>query len=60
MPPISRRPEELPPVHIELTEDQKKAIADYVKATGHMPVVGLHVEVVEGKIAPAAVAIGAA
>ncbi len=55
-----RRPEEHPPVHIELTEEQKKAIIDYVRRTGHQPVISLLVDVIEDKIAPAAVTVGAA
>jgi hypothetical protein len=48
------------PVHIDLTDAQKKAIIDYVQKTGHQPEISLVVNVVEGKIAPAAVAVGAA
>jgi hypothetical protein len=59
MPPL-KRPEEFAPVHLKLTEEQKKAIIEYVKETGHQPTVSLLVDVVEGRIAPAAVAIGAA
>ncbi len=58
--PELKRPEEFLPVHINLTEEQKKAIVDYVKRTGHQPAISLLVDVVEGKIAPAAVAVGAA
>lgn len=55
-----KHPSEHAPIHIKLTDEQKKAIIDYVKETGHQPVISLAVDVVEGKIAPAAVAVGAA
>lgn len=58
--PKAKRPEEFGPVHIKLTDEQKKQIMEYVKATGHQVDVSLVVDVVEGKIAPAAVSIGAA
>ena len=48
------------PLHIELTEEQKAAIVEYAKQTGKSPTLELTVEVIEGKIAPAAVAVGAA
>ncbi len=54
------RPEAHPPIHIELTDDQKKQIIEYVKRTGHQPQIALVVDVVEGRIAPAAVSVGAA
>jgi len=59
MPPI-KRPEEHPPIRLELTEDQKHKIVEYVKQTGHQPSISLLVDVVEGRIAPAAVTVGAA
>ena len=59
MPPI-KRPEEHAPIHINLTEEQKKQIVEYAKQTGSQPTLSLVVDVVEGKIAPAAVAVGAA
>lgn len=55
-----KRPEQIAPIHIQLTEEQKKAIVAYVKKTGHQPAISLLVDVVEGKIAPAAVTVGAA
>lgn len=55
-----KHPTEHPPVHIQLTEEQKKAIVDYVAKTGYQPNISLVTNVVEGKIAPAAVAVGAA
>jgi hypothetical protein len=55
-----KRPEAHPPVHLNLTEDQKRAIIDYVAKTGLQPEIALVVDVVEGKIAPAAVSVGAA
>lgn len=56
----AKRPEDFGPVHIQLTEEQKKQILQYVKNTGHQVEVSLVVDVVEGRIAPAAVSIGAA
>ena len=55
-----RHPSEHAPVHIKLTEEQKKQLIDYVRTTGHQPVISLVVDVVENKIAPSAVAVGAA
>jgi len=60
MPREIKRPEEHAPINIALTEEQKKAIVEYVKKTGHQPVISLSVDVVEGRIAPAAVTVGAA
>ena len=54
------RPEAHAPIHLDLTEQQKKAIIEYVKKTGHQPAISLVVDVIEDKIAPAAVAVGAA
>jgi hypothetical protein len=55
-----KNPDQIEPVHIKLTEEQKKAIVEYVKKTGHQPAISLLVDVVEGRIAPAAVTVGAA
>lgn len=55
-----KHPTQHPPVHIQLTEEQKRAIIDYVAKTGYQPDISLVANVVEGKIAPAAVAVGAA
>jgi tRNA 2-selenouridine synthase SelU len=55
-----KNPDTIEPVHIKLTEEQKKAIVEYAKKTGHQPAISLLVDVVEGKIAPAAVTVGAA
>lgn len=55
-----KNPVTIEPIHIKLTAEQKKAIVDYVKKTGHQPAISLLVDVVEGKIAPAAVTVGAA
>ncbi len=56
----AKRPEDFGPVYIKLTDEQRKQILEYVKTTGHQVSVSLVVDVVEGKIAPAAVSIGAA
>lgn len=58
--PEEKRPEQHEPLHIELTDEQKKAIIEYTKMTGFQPQIGLKVDVIEGKIAPVAVAVGAA
>lgn len=60
MPRTVTRPEEHAPVHFELTPEQRKIITEYVRKTGHQPDIKLLVDVVEDKIAPAAVAVGAA
>ena len=54
------RSEEHAPIHFDLTDQQKKAITDYVRKTGHQPAISLVVHVIEDKIAPAAVSVGAA
>jgi|GEM_PF-5715062 len=53
------RPEEHDPVVLKLTPDQQKQIAEYMGRTGRQVGVSLVVDVVEGKIAPAAVSVGA-
>lgn len=55
-----KRPEEHAPISLKLTDEQKKTIVEYVKQTGYQPALSLVVDVVEGKIAPAAVTVGAA
>ncbi len=57
-PPV--HPSQHPPIHIDLTDAQKQQIVDYIAKTGHQPDLSLVVTVVQGKIAPAAVAVGAA
>jgi hypothetical protein len=54
-----KRAEEHRPISIELTEEQKKQILKYMKKSGRQVGVSLQVEVVEDKIAPAALSIGA-
>lgn len=54
-----RRPEEHGPVKIQLTEEQKRQVLEYIKTTGQQVSLSLVVDVVEGKIAPAAVSVGA-
>lgn len=54
-----KRPQEYEPLGIKLTEEQKKQIVDYMQRTGHQVAISLNVEVVEGKIAPASVSVGA-
>jgi len=53
------KPSEFQGVVLELTEDQKKKITKYMKETGRQVGLALHVEVVEDKIAPAAITLGA-
>jgi hypothetical protein len=54
------RGEEHEPIQLELTEEQKEQILKYMQDTGRQVEVSLIVDVVEGKIAPAAVSVGAA
>jgi hypothetical protein len=54
-----KRPEEHWPVRIEPTNEQQQNILDYMKTTGQQVQLALVVDVIEGKIAPAAVAVGA-
>lgn len=55
----STRPEEHEPVVLALTPEQQRQISEYMGKTGRQVGVSLVVDVVEGKIAPAAVSVGA-
>jgi hypothetical protein len=59
-PPNPVHPSQHAPIHIDLTDAQKQQIIDYVRRTGHQPEISLVVNVVQDRIAPAAVAVGAA
>lgn len=54
-----KKPDEHPAEFLELTEAQKKQIADYMAKTGRQVGLQLVVDVVEGKIAVAGVSTGA-
>lgn len=54
-----KRPEEHRPISIKLTDEQKKQILKYMEETGLQVGLGLEIQVVEGKISPAAVSVGA-
>jgi len=54
-----KRAEEHRPISIKLTDEQKKQIVKYMRKSGRQIGVSLQVDVVDDKIAPAALSIGA-
>lgn len=54
-----KRAEEYKPISLKLTDEQKKQILKYMEETGLQVGLGLEIDVVEGKISPAAVSVGA-